>query len=167
MVPAIVAVVVFIALRVTGALGVRYFNDWRASLRWAMAVMFLFTASAHWGVRRPDLIAMVPPFFPRPDLLVTLTGVLEIAGAIGLMIRRTSRAAAAGLTLMLIAMFPANVYAAQRNLAIGGKPVTPLPQRTAIQVAFVAATAAIAVTRARSREATKDVPVRAQGEPSA
>lgn len=166
MVPAIVAVVVFIALRVTGALGVAYFNDWRTPLRWAMAVMFLFTASAHWGLRRPDLIAMVPPFFPRPDLLVTLTGFLEIAGAVGLLIPRTSRAAAAGLTLMLIAMFPANVYAAQRSLSIAGKPVTPLPQRTAIQVAFVAATAAIALTRARSRETTKDLPVSAQREPS-
>jgi uncharacterized membrane protein len=44
--------------------------------------MFLLTASAHWGKRRRDLIRMVPGVFPQPDLLVTLSGMLEIVGAI-------------------------------------------------------------------------------------
>jgi len=51
------------------------------ALRLALSGMFLLTASAHWGKRRPDLIRMVPSVFPRPDLLVTFTGVLEILGA--------------------------------------------------------------------------------------
>jgi hypothetical protein len=34
-----------------------------------LARMFLFTASAHWGKRRGDLIAMVPRVFRRPDLM--------------------------------------------------------------------------------------------------
>jgi hypothetical protein len=67
--------------------------------------MFLLTASAHWGKRRQDLIAMVPPAFPRPDLLVTVTGVLEIAGAVGLMLPMGAPYAALGLCFLLLAVF--------------------------------------------------------------
>ena len=84
--------------------------------------MFLLTASAHWGKRRPDLIRMVPKSFPRPDLLVTLTGVCEILGAIGLLVVPFARWAAIGLTLLLIAVFPANIRAAREGITIGGKP---------------------------------------------
>jgi len=101
--------------------------------------MFLFTASAHWGKRRVDLIAMVPPAIPRPDLMVTLTGVLEILGAVGLLIPTTAKAAAACLMVLLIALFPANIRAAREKLTIGGKPATPLLLRTLLQVIFICA----------------------------
>ena len=145
MLPLYVVVTVFAVLRVAGWAGVGPLSDWRVCLRWALAIMFLITASGHWGTRRADLIAMVPPMFPRPDLLVTITGIVEIAGAIGLMIRRTSRLAAACLAVLLIAMFPANVYAARKNLTISGQPVTPLVPRTAVQIVLVAAAGAIAL----------------------
>jgi hypothetical protein len=45
----------------------------------------------------------------------------------------------------MLAMFPANVSAARRGLTLGGRPVTPLPQRTLLQVVFVAAAVAAAV----------------------
>ena len=144
MVPMIVVVTVFAVLRTAGALGVNPLRDWRLCLRWALAVMFLVTASGHWGAKRADLVAMVPPFFPNPELLVTLTGIAEIAGAVGLMVGRTARVAAACLAVLLIAMFPANVYAAQQGLTLGGKPVTPLPLRTFVQIGLVAASVAIA-----------------------
>ena len=152
MVPLIVLATAFTLLRLAGALGVRSLKSWRTSLRWSLAIMFLVTATAHWGPKRADLMAMVPPVFPRPDMLVTITGILEIAGALGLMIPRTSRPAAAGLALMLVAMFPANIYAAQQNLTIGGQPVTDLPLRTAVQIVLVAAAAAIAVTRSNASD---------------
>ncbi|MEU3959842.1 DoxX family protein [Streptomyces buecherae] len=78
---------------------------------------------------------MVPPRLPRPDLLVTLTGGLEIAGAIGLLIPALSRWAAAGLALLMIGMFPANVSAARRQVAQGD----PLGQRTFFQAGYVGA----------------------------
>ena len=146
MLPLIIVVTAFIALRTAGALGVRPLTSWLTCLRWALALMFLVTASGHWGSRRADLVAMVPPLFPSPGLLVTLTGILEIAGAVGLMIPRTSRYAALCLAVMLMAIFPANVYAARQNLSIGGRPATALPLRTAVQIGLVAATAAIALT---------------------
>jgi uncharacterized membrane protein len=143
-IPLIVLVVAFGGFRAVGLLGVSILNSWSSALRAALSVMFLVTASAHWGKRRPDLIRTVPPQLPRPDLLVTLTGVLEILGAIGLLVPWTSRAAAWGLALMLIAVFPANVHAARAHLRIGGRPVPALPTRTALQVLFLAALVAIA-----------------------
>jgi len=118
---------------------------WLSALRVALAVMFLFTASAHWGRRRADLIRMVPPVFPRPELMVTVTGVLEIIGAIGLLITPLAPYAAIGLTMLLVGIFPANIRAAREDLTIGGRRATPLALRAAIQVIFLAATLAVAV----------------------
>src|SRR5215468_11310075 len=103
------------------------------ALRMGLAGMFFLTASAHWGRRRRDLVRMVPKNFPRPELLVTLTGICEILGAIGLLTPLFARWAAIGLTLLLIGVFPANVRATREGLTIGGKPATPLPARSLIQ----------------------------------
>jgi uncharacterized membrane protein len=128
-----------------GAAGVHVFADWATCLRLALAGMFLLTASAHWGKRRPDLVRMVPRAFRRPELLITLTGLLELLGALGLLLRPTAPLAAAGLSLLLLAMFPANVHAARAGLTIGGRPATALVPRTLLQLLFLAATVAVAV----------------------
>ncbi|MUT68282.1 DoxX family protein [Paenibacillus sp. NEAU-GSW1] len=129
----------FILFQSLGLLGIPIWNDWQEALRYAVGVMFLLAASAHRGKRRPDLVAMVPPAFPNPGFIVTATGVLEMIGAIGLVIPKLSAIAAIGLTCMLVAMFPANVHAASRKLTIGGRPVPPLLQRTLLQAVFIAA----------------------------
>jgi uncharacterized membrane protein len=139
MAPFIMLVGSFLLFRLAGYLGWAFFDDWTTSLRFAVALMFLLTASAHWGKRRPDLIRMVPPAFPKPERIVTITGWLEIAGAIGIVIPATAPYAAAGLALLLAAMFPANVHAARQRLTLGGKPVTPLIPRTVLQLVFLAA----------------------------
>lgn len=139
MAPFIALISSFLLLRGVGFLGWSYFDDWHSAMQGAVAVMFLLTASAHWGKRRQDLIRMVPPAFPRPAWLVSITGYLEIAGAIGIMMPVTSLAASIGLTLMLIAMFPANVYAARKKLTIGGRPVPGLSVRIVLQVVFIGA----------------------------
>ncbi|EFM12575.1 conserved hypothetical protein [Paenibacillus curdlanolyticus YK9] len=139
MAPFIALIVSFGIFRVAGWFGWSYVDDWQHSLQAAVAVMFLLTASAHWGKRRADLIRMVPPILPRPGLIVTATGWLEIAGAIGILVPAVSSAAAVGLTLMLLAMFPANVRAAKEKLTIDGQPVPKLAVRTLLQIVFIAA----------------------------
>ena len=145
MAPFIVLVGLFGLFLGLGAAGVHTFGGWLAPLRFALAGMFLLNASAHWGKRRPDLVRMVPPRFPRPELLVTLTGVLELLGAIGLLLPRTAGAAAGGLGLLLVALFPANVHAARAHLTLDGRPVPALGLRAALQVVFVAAAVAVAI----------------------
>jgi len=58
---------------------------------------------------RDELIDMVPAGLPSPELLVTATGILEIAGAFGMLIRGLVPFAGFGLSLLLVVMFPANV----------------------------------------------------------
>jgi len=132
--------------RLVGLLGVDALDDWWAALRVGLALMFLLTGLAHFGLgRRAGLIAMVPPRLPRPDLLVTITGLLELAGALGLLLPVTARLAAGCLALLTLAMFPANVSAARRHVDPGGRPATPLPVRTVMQLIFMGAAVAVAV----------------------
>ncbi|MEU7943406.1 DoxX family membrane protein [Micromonospora taraxaci] len=144
MAPLIALLVGSALARLAGLAGISALDGWHPALRVGLALMFTLTTVAHFvGRRRADLIAMVPPRLPRPDLLVTATGVLELIGAIGLLVPATARIAAAGLALLMLAMFPANVSAARRRLTLAGRPVTPLAQRTALQLVFVAAAVAI------------------------
>jgi uncharacterized membrane protein len=139
MIPFIVLVISTLLLKAVGVAGLSLFTAWTWCLRGGLAVMFLFTASAHWGKMRADLIAMAPPALPRPDLLVSLTGVLEILGAVGLLIPALAPIAAACLAMLLLALFPANIRAARARLTIGGRPATALPLRTLLQLAYIVA----------------------------
>jgi uncharacterized membrane protein len=109
------------------------------ALRLALAVMFAFTALSHFLPRtRPALVRMVPPALPAPGLLVTLTGLAELAGAAGLLLPPLARAAALALAALLIAMFPANVHADRAGVVIAGRRATPLRVRLPLQLFWVA-----------------------------
>jgi uncharacterized membrane protein len=138
MIPLAVLAASFLLFVFLGMAGIPYFAGYHHDLRLALAVMFLLAASAHWGAKRADLLRMMPPGFKRPKMWVTVTGVLEIVGALGLLIPATAPIAASGLSLLLIAMFPANVRAARLHLTIGGRPVPRLGIRILIQIVFLA-----------------------------
>jgi uncharacterized membrane protein len=127
-----------VAYRLLGLAGVDAFPDWTSSMRAALATMFVFTGISHFTPMRKDLIAMVPPGLPRPDLLVAFTGVLELAGAVGLLLSGTRTWAAYGLMALLVLMFPANVSAAKRGTRLRGRRATPLWLRAPMQVLFLA-----------------------------
>jgi uncharacterized membrane protein len=99
--------------------------------------MFLFTSTAHFSGMKYDLAAMMPEPLPDGLWVIYLTGVLEIAGAIGLLIPRTRRLAGIGLVLLLVAVFPANVNAALDGITLGGEAPTPLWLRAPEQVLFI------------------------------
>ncbi|MGG3623503.1 DoxX family protein [Bacillus gobiensis] len=139
MAPFITLIFTFTLLYTAGWLGWSYMAQLQHALQGAVAAMFLLTASAHWGKRRPDLIRMVPAIFPRPDWLVSATGLLEIIGAVLLVIPFTSSAASIGLAIMLLAMFPANIRASREKLRLAGKEVMPIKARTLIQIVFLLA----------------------------
>jgi len=145
MIPLVVLVATTLVLRAVGAFGVDSLDGWQPAVRGGLAAMLLITAGAHFGSRRRDLIAMVPPRLPRPDLLVTLTGVLELALAVGLVFSATAPVAAVLLVGLLAALFPANVHAAKARVGIGGRPPTPLGPRAVMQLVFAAAALAVVV----------------------
>jgi len=136
-VPFLVLVVSFLLFLLAGFAGIGFLRHWVIDLRYALAAMLFLTASAHWGRRRADLIAMVPPVLPRPEIIVTITGILEIAVALGLLSERIAPWAGTGVALLFIPMFAANIYAARGKLSIGGRPVTTLPLRATMQVVYI------------------------------
>src|ERR1700751_5139899 len=145
MVPYIAVVVVTLAARFAGWLGWHYTDGWLAPIAFGLAAMFVLTGVAHFvQPLRSGLIAIVPPRLPAPGLLVTITGLLELLGAIGLLIPETRVAAAICLLVLMLAMFPANVYAS-RMPNPPKSMTTRLPLRTAIEVVFLAAAVAVAL----------------------
>ena len=137
MVPLAVLVTATLLARLAGRLGVKPLQHWPAATRVGLAVMLCLTASAHFNSMRADLVRMVPPSIPNPELMVTFTGVCEVLGAIGLLIPRTRRIAGVALILFLIAVLPANIHAARSALTLNGAPVTPLWPRVAMQILFI------------------------------
>jgi uncharacterized membrane protein len=155
MVPLIVMAVAWIAARLVGATG-RFpaAASTVGALRFALAVMFLFTGASHFLPNtRPDLVRMVPPSLPYPEHIVTLTGILLVAGAVGLLIPRLTSLAAYCLIALLVAMFPANAYAAAARLEIAGREATPLIWRLPLQLFWIGALWWVARERRRPRPA--------------
>jgi len=134
MIPLFVMLTVILVARGAGAMGWQPLDDWRVATRVGLAVMFMFTAAAHFNRMRKDLIRMVPPQLPNPAALVTLTGIAELAGAVGLLMPGVARWAAYGLIALLIALFPANIHAARTAVTIGGRPATPPVARLPLQL---------------------------------
>jgi uncharacterized membrane protein len=145
MAPLITLLLGSIVARIVGWLGVDYVDSWAAAIAVGLAAMFVLTGIAHFAPPlRGDLIAIVPPRLPAPGPLVTVTGVLELLGAVGLLLPVTRVAAAGCLLVLMLAMFPANVYAS-RMPNPPKSMTTRLPVRTAAEVVFLAAAVAVAV----------------------
>ena len=126
-----------LVFRLLGFLGVSLFQTWHDSMVYALAAMFCFTAISHFGRLRRDLERMVPPWVPNPGAAVLVTGILEILGAIGLIVPSTRTLAGVCLILFLVAVFPANIYAAKTAATLGARPVTPLGVRGPMQLLFI------------------------------
>jgi uncharacterized membrane protein len=140
MIPFIVLIIALLVFRALGALGVDALGSWPDAARYALAVLFGFTAATRLTPMREDLIRMVPRWLPYPRALVYLTGVFELAGAIGLLVPALQRLAGLGLVALLIAMFPANMNAASNDITLRDKPPTPLWLRLPMQLVFLGLT---------------------------
>lgn len=146
MVPLMVLLIGWAVFRTVGALGFGPADSWVGALRFGLALMFVFTAVSHFVPRtRKDFVRMVPPQLPAPALPVTITGLLELAGAVGLLVPWLMRPAAFGLAALLVALFPANVHAARSNMEIAGRPATPIAVRLPLQLFWIGALITVAI----------------------
>jgi uncharacterized membrane protein len=135
--PLFILVISLLVLRGVGLLGVRRLSSWREAGLIAVAIMFLFTGATHFTGMKHDYAAMLPGFVPNELWVIHLTGALQILGAVGLLVPRTRRLAGVSLALLLVAMFPGNVYAAVNDIEFRGDAPTPLWLRTPIQLFFI------------------------------
>src|SRR5260370_36731251 len=120
-----------------GCAGVSAFTSGPAAVRAGLAVMLLLGASAHFTPMKEDLIRMTPGWVPRPRAMVFFTGLCEIAGAIGLAIPATRRAAGFALILFFIAVLPANIQAARAGITLRGRLPQPLSLLVPMQVLII------------------------------
>jgi uncharacterized membrane protein len=98
----------------------------RTTARIFLVLLFFAASLVHFC--RPELfIPVMPPQIPYPRACILISGVAELLGAIGLLVRARLVQALTGwwLTLMLIAVFPANIYMAVAHIQVHGFPPQP------------------------------------------
>jgi uncharacterized membrane protein len=87
--------------------------------RWIFSGIFVAAGILHFAIPKV-YVRIVPPMFPKPTALVLISGAAEIAGGVGLLLPRFRRPAGYGLALLLVAIFPANIYMAVAHIPSGG-----------------------------------------------
>lgn len=100
----------------------------------------MVVAGANHFINPAPYLGMMPVELPAHLALVYISGVAEIAGALGLILPVTRRLAAWGLVVLYVAIFPANL-----NMALNDLPLdkTPIPSwalwaRLPLQLVFIA-----------------------------
>ncbi len=74
-----------------------------------MAALYVVAGILHFTATR-FYVRSMPPYLPAHQLLVYVSGVAEIVLGLGLLFPAVRSLAAWGIILLLIAVFPANVY---------------------------------------------------------
>ena len=79
--------------------------------KYILAAIFIAGGINHFVM--PDVYRRImPPYLPAPLFLIYLSGLLETGFGIALLVPKYSRRAAWGIILVLIGVFPANVFMA-------------------------------------------------------
>src|SRR4051794_8428768 len=82
--------------------------------RCLFAAIFLAAGVSHF-TSTGSFLKIMPPYLPFPRELVLISGAIEVALGLLLLVPKASRFAAWGLVALLIAVFPANIYAYQHQ----------------------------------------------------
>ncbi|QYF75235.1 DoxX family membrane protein [Cryobacterium sp. PAMC25264] len=103
-------------------------------LRVVLAVLFVVAGISHFvpSVQR-TMTAMIPPRLRwrglwSPRNLVLITGVCEILGGVGLLLDATRVTSGVALAVFLVAVFPANAYAARHKERFGAVAIPFVPR---------------------------------------
>ena len=101
-----------------------------------MAFVYFIAGINHF--KNPRLyIKIIPPYFPNPKLLNSLSGVAEMILGIALCIPAISNFAAWGVIALLIAIFPTHVYMYFEEKARMGLPKWVLLLRMPLQLGLI------------------------------
>ena len=138
--PLIVLISVFVISIVATKL-FRGTYDFALSGRVAMAIMLCFTAIGHFAFTK-GMSMMIPDFVPFTIETVYLTGILEVALAIGLLLPRFQVFTGWALIVFLLLMLPGNIYAAMHNVnfqkgTFDGPGISYLWFRVPLQMLFI------------------------------
>lgn len=109
--------------------------------RIAMSAMLITTGIAHF-VYTKGMTMMLPDFLPFPTEIIHTTGILEILGAIGILIPKFQRQTAWLLIYFFIAILPANIFSALKHVNMetatyDGEGLSYLWFRIPLQIFFI------------------------------
>lgn len=76
-----------------------------------LAFFFIYVGISHFTKKNFFMKAM-PPYIPNHEEMVIISGIAEVILGVGLLFSKTQSLAAWGIILLLIAVFPANIYMA-------------------------------------------------------
>ena len=100
-----------------------------------MAAFYIYAGFSHF--RNPRFfISITPPWVPHPDKVNVLIGVIEFLLGIGLIVPVCRTLSAWGVIIMLVAVFPANIYHHQKARR-KGKHVIPTLIRLPVQLLLI------------------------------
>lgn len=89
------------------------------------AIFYVFAGSLHF-IRPDAYLRIMPPYIPWHLLMVRVSGFFEIVGGLGLLVPSTRRPAAWGLVVLLVAVFPANIYMATNPIEADAASIAPV-----------------------------------------
>jgi uncharacterized membrane protein len=106
--------------------------------RISLSVLLIFTGTANF-YKTQEIAMMLPDYLSYKSEIIHMTGVLELLGAIGILIPRVRRLAGICLILMFVGFLPANVHAAFKYVDFGGHAYGPkyLLFRIPLQLFFI------------------------------
>lgn len=138
--PLIVLLTVFIIASFAIKIRSGHYNT-RLSACISLSVMLLFTATGHFAFSK-GMAMMIPGFIPFKTGLIYLTGLFEIAAAIGLLIPATRVRTGWLLIFFFVLVLPANINAAihhidYQNGTYEGNGLTYLWFRIPLQFIFI------------------------------
>ena len=112
--PLFVLIIVFaVTLIATKLLSSDYNYNFSGKL--ALSVMLIFTALGHFMYTK-GMAMMLPSFVPYKTEIIYLTGILEVAGAVGIWFPDLRVVAGILLILFFILILPTNILAAVKHL---------------------------------------------------
>lgn len=84
---------------------------WRSALRWLLGAALLFAGIGHVTTQREEFQAQVPEWFPGdPDVVVVVSGAVEIVLGVALVLVRERRALVGWIVAaFFVVIFPGNI----------------------------------------------------------
>ena len=122
--PVFVALALILGGRALGQLGVEGLATWLDAARYGTGATFILMGAVHFTPLRRDVLALVPPSVRRPELVVTVLGLWQVAGGLGLLHPELRPFAAGSLVALLLLKLPANVRIVRQSLRQRGRLAT-------------------------------------------
>lgn len=115
--------------------------EFALSGRIALSAMLLFTAIGHFAFTK-GMEMMLPSFIPYKTAVVYLTGFIEIAAAVGILIPAFRAITGFLLIAFFLLILPANIYASIKNIdyqnaTYNGNGLSYLWFRIPLQILFI------------------------------